>query len=104
MIARHWRGWTALENADAYEELLETKVLPELKHIEGYRGGYVLRSDGPVEAEFVVMNLFESLEAVKQFAGEDYQTAIFEPEARVLLSRIEPQATHYQVRACTTQN
>jgi heme-degrading monooxygenase HmoA len=104
MIARHWRGWTALENADAYEELLETKVLPELKHIEGYRGGYVLRSDGPVESEFVVMNLFESLADVKKFAGEDYQTAIFEPEARVLLSRIEPQATHYQVRACTTQN
>ena len=47
MIARHWKGWTAIRNADAYETLLKTKVLPELKRVAGYCGGYVLRSDGP---------------------------------------------------------
>jgi len=49
----------------------------------------------------VVVNLFDSLDAVKRFAGDDYTTAVFEPEAERLLSRIEPQATHYDVRADT---
>ena len=101
MIARHWRGWTELHNADAYETLLKQKVLPDLKTLEGYRGGYVLRNDGAGEVEFVVVNLFESLDAVKRFAGDDYATAVFEPEAKRLLSRIEPRATHYEVRAST---
>jgi len=99
MIARHWRGWTEIEDADAYEKLLKQKVLPGLKDIEGYRGGYVLRHDGPREAEFVVMNLFDSLDAVKRFAGADYSTPVFEPEAMKLLRKVEPVAMHYEVRA-----
>jgi hypothetical protein len=101
MIARHWRGWTKIENADAYEILLKQKVLPSLKGVEGYRGGYILRHDGPREAEFVVLNLFESIEAVKRFAGHDYSTPVFEPEAKMLLCRIEPVAMHYEVRSNT---
>ena len=101
MIARHWRGWTELRNADAYENFLQDKVLPGLMSIEGYRGGYVLRSNGPSEVEFVVINLFDSLDAVKRFAGLDYATPVFEPEARALLSRIEPTAMHYDVRVST---
>ena len=99
MIARHWRGWTASADADAYEDLLKEKVLPSLKDVEGYRGGYILRKGGPQEVEFVVVNLFDSLEAVKRFAGPDYGTPVFEPEARRLLCRIEPWAMHYEVRA-----
>jgi len=101
MIARHWRGWTEVQNADAYETLLKNKVLPGLKGVQGYRGGYIFRSDGPLEVEFVVVNLFDSLEAVKLFAGKDYSVPVFEPEARLLLSRIEPAAMHYDVRAVT---
>ena len=101
MIARHWRGWTKIQNADAYETLLKDKVLPSLKNMEGYRGGYVLRSDGPEEAEFVVVNLFDTLDAVRSFAGPDYTVAVFEPEARQLLSKVEPIAMHYEVRVNT---
>ena len=100
MIARHWRGWTAPENADAYQELLRGTVLPGLK-ISGYRGGYVLRRGVADEVEFVVVNLFDSLEAVKQFAGPDYAVAQFEPEARRLLARVEPLAAHYEVCVST---
>jgi heme-degrading monooxygenase HmoA len=99
MIARHWRGWTKADMADGYERFLKQKVLPELRTIQGYRGGYILRKDDAAETEFVVINLFESLEAVKQFAGPDYTVAVFEPEARTFLSRIEDFATHYEVRA-----
>jgi heme-degrading monooxygenase HmoA len=88
-----------VQDAIAYENLLREKVLPELRKIEGYRGGYVLRLDGSEEVEFVVVNLFESLEAVKRFAGPNYKIAVFEPEAKKLLCRIEPIANHYDVRA-----
>lgn len=101
MIARHWRGWTKAEHADKYEALLTGKVLPGLRGIQGYRGGYVLRSDAGSESEFVVINLFDSLDAVKAFAGADYATPVFEPEARALLWRIETVACHYEVRADT---
>jgi hypothetical protein len=99
MIARHWRGWTKAKNADAYETLLKTRVLPELAKIAGYRGGYVLRANTAEEVEFVIINLFDSIEAVRAFAGPDYSTPVFEPEARLLLSRVESVAHHYEVRA-----
>jgi hypothetical protein len=99
MIARHWRGWTQVQNADAYERLLKQNVLPSLKQVEGYRGGYILRNDGPQEVEFVVLNFFDSLEAVKRFAGPEYTIPVFEPEARALLCKIEPVAMRYEVRA-----
>jgi heme-degrading monooxygenase HmoA len=102
MIARHWRGWTKPENAEAYEELLTTKVLPGLRSTSGYCGGYVLRSDNGEESEFVVINFFTSLEAVQRFAGPDYRVPVFEPEARQLLSRIEAVASHYEVKMDTT--
>src|SRR5258705_12078980 len=95
MIARHWRGWTKPENAEAYEELLTTKVLPGLRSTSGYCGGYVLRSDNGEESEFVVINFFTSLEAVQRFAGPDYCVPAFEPEPRQLLSKICPVANHY---------
>lgn len=101
MIARHWRGWTELRKADDYEKFLKEKVLPGLKKIEGYRGGYILRNDGADESEFVVINFFDSLEAVKRFAGPEYAVAVFEPEARVLLSKVEPVARHYEVKSST---
>lgn len=101
MIARHWRGWTEPRNADAYEALLKNKVLPGLRSVEGYRGGYVLRRDGADEVEFVVINLFDSMDSVQRFAGPDYTVPVFEPEARALLGRIETMATHYEVRTAT---
>jgi heme-degrading monooxygenase HmoA len=98
MIARIWRGWTKAENADAYEKLLREVVYPGLQNINGYHGGYILRQDENEETEFVTVNLFESLDAVKAFAGSDYEVPVFEPEARRLLSRVEPIARHYDVK------
>ena len=94
MIARLWRGWTSIENADASARLLREQVLPGLQQIDGYQGGYILRQECINEVEFVVMNLFDSLEAVRAFAGPDYTVPVFEPEARRLLSKVEPLARH----------
>jgi hypothetical protein len=98
MIARVWRGWTKPENADTYEKLLQEVVYPGLQTIDGYLGGYILRHDGMDETEFVAVNLFESLDAVKAFAGPNYDVPVFEPEARRLLFKVEPIAQHYDVR------
>ena len=98
MIARHWRGWTTAANADAYEGFLKQHLFPQVRGIEGHRGVQLLRRDLPEESEFVVINYFDSIDAVKRFAGENYTVAVFEPEARKLLSRIEPEAHHYEVR------
>jgi heme-degrading monooxygenase HmoA len=98
MIARVWRGWTKPENADAYEKLLREVVYPGLERINGYQGGYILRQDGKDETEFVTVNLFASLDAVKAFAGAEYDTPVFESEARRLLSKVEPIARHYEVK------
>lgn len=98
MIARISRGWTKPEDADAYEKLLKEVVYPGLWKIKGYRGGYILRQENEQETEFVTVNLFESLDAVKAFAGDSYETPVFEPQARRLLSKVEPIARHYEVK------
>jgi predicted DCC family thiol-disulfide oxidoreductase YuxK len=85
MIARVWKGWTEPEHADEYERLLRETVYPGLRRLPGYRGGYILRLSGAREVEFVTLNLFDSLDAVRVFAGPDYETPVFEPEARRLL-------------------
>ena len=97
MIARVWRGWTATaEDADAYERLLAEEVLPPLLGLEGFLGADVHRRDDGDEVEFLVVTRFESLDAVRAFAGPEVETPVIEPAARRLLVRTEPQARHYE--------
>ncbi|PNX52392.1 MAG: antibiotic biosynthesis monooxygenase [Thermoplasmata archaeon M9B2D] len=99
MISRVWRGWTNQENADAYEELLRTEIFTSIasRQIEGYHGIHLLRRALEDEVEFVTMMWFDSVEAVKSFAGEEYEVAVVPPEARILLSRFDGISAHYQV-------
>ena len=99
MIAQIWKGWTSSHNADGYEHFTRTDILPALKSIEGSCGAYILRKDLGSEVEFCVITLFESLDAVRAFAGGDYSVPVIELEARRLLSRVEPIARHYEVRS-----
>jgi len=96
MIARIWHGWTKPENANAYEQLLRSEILPGIHRVTGYRGAYLLRSDGKDEVAFVTITLFDSLDPVRAFAGEDYEKAVILPEARKLLSRFDAKSQHYQ--------
>ena len=97
MIARVWRGWTSPDNADAYEEFLRTKMFPSIHRVPGYVGADLLRRDAGDEIAFVTITRFESLESVRAFAGEDYEQAVVEPEARALLSRFDERSEHYEV-------
>jgi heme-degrading monooxygenase HmoA len=96
VIARVWHGWTTPENADAYETLLRSEVLPGISRIDGARGAYVLRDPLEDEVEFVTITLWDSLEAVRAFAGDDYEIAVVPPPARRLLARFDERSRHYE--------
>jgi heme-degrading monooxygenase HmoA len=97
MIARLWHGWTRPENADRYELLVATQVLPSFEPLEGYKGAYLFREDRKSETEFVTLTLFEDLQAVHRFAGEDYETAVVPAEARQLLAGFDDRSEHYEI-------
>ena len=99
MIGRMWRGWTISGNGDAYERLLRTEIFRGIaqRAIPGYRGIHLLRREAGAEVEFVTIMWFDSLDAVRAFAGDDYEGAVVPPAARRLLSRFDPQSAHYEV-------
>jgi antibiotic biosynthesis monooxygenase (ABM) superfamily enzyme len=96
MITRLWRGWTRTEDADAYEQFLLGKLFPSLRSIDGFLGADVLRHAEGDEVAFVTLVRFDSLDDVKAFAGESYETPVLEPEALALLSRHDGRAVHYE--------
>jgi antibiotic biosynthesis monooxygenase (ABM) superfamily enzyme len=100
MISRIWHGWTSPENADVYEALLLEEIFAgiEGRHIPGYRGIQLLRRPVGGEVEFITIMRFDDLEAVRLFAGEDYETAVVPPKARAVLSRFDERSQHYEVR------
>ena len=105
MISRIWHGSTNPQNADAYERLLRSEIFKGIEHreIRGYRGIHLLRRDTPEGVEFVTVMWFDSLDAVKAFAGEDFEAAVVPPKARELLSRFETRSAHYNVLVAPEQ-
>jgi heme-degrading monooxygenase HmoA len=101
MISRVWHGWTTSANADAYESLLKSEIFIGIKdrQIAGYRGIHLFRRNLDDEVEFVTVMWFDSIEAVRAFAGKDYEVAVVPPNARALLLRFDERSQHYEVRA-----
>jgi len=100
MISRVWHGWTTPENADAYEALLKSEIFVGIadRQIAGYRGIQLFRRSLGEEVEFVTVMWFDSLDAVRAFAGEDYEAAVVPPKARAVLSHFDARSQHYEVR------
>ena len=101
MISRIWHGYAAPCNADAYEMLLKEEIFTRIqgRKIPGYVGIQLLRREMGQEVEFITIMWFETLEAVKIFAGEDYEAAVVPPRARAILAHFDPRSQHYEVRA-----
>ena len=99
MIARIWHGWTTPENADPYERLLKGEIFTgiEGRRIPGFREIQLLRRSLGDEVEFVTVMWFDSLEAVRAFAGDDHEQAVVPMTARALLARFDERSQHYQV-------
>jgi hypothetical protein len=100
MISRIWHGWTSPANASAYESLLKSEIFQGIqdRQIAGYTGIHLLRRDVGDEVEFVTIMWFDSIDAVRTFAGEDYEVAVVPPKARELLARFDARSHHYQVK------
>ncbi|MGK9166207.1 antibiotic biosynthesis monooxygenase [Inquilinus limosus] len=97
MIVRVWRGWAAPSNPLAYPEHFHGAVLPALRGIAGFRGASLLRQNRPGEIEFMVLTRWESMEAIRAFAGDDPEQAVVEPEAVAALMRFDGRVQHYAV-------
>jgi hypothetical protein len=97
VILRYWRGWTTPDNADAYEKIVSEQVLPGIatRGLDGYHGAYLLRRDLDQEVEFATVMIFDSVDSVRAFAGDDYETAYVPPAARVVLERFDEKSAHY---------
>ncbi len=100
MIARLWYGWTTPQNADAYESLLKTEIFPGIlaRKIAGFRRIELLRAPAGEEVEFATVMWFDSMAAIKAFAGADHETAVVPPKARAVLKRFDARSKHYEVR------
>lgn len=98
MIARIWRGWTKSADAEVYEEMLRNEIFPSIaaRNIKGYRGAELfIREDGD-EVEFVTLLRFDSMDAVKEFAGADEGKPVIFPNAEALIARME-RARHHRI-------
>ena len=99
MIARTWHGETSLANADEYLRLMRTIAVPDYQAIAGNRGVYVMRRIEGKTAHFLLLTLWDSEEAIRQFAGEDIEKAKYYDFDPDYLLELEPTVTHYEVFA-----
>lgn len=97
MIARVWTARTSPARLPRYAEFLRTRVLPQLRALDGYAGASLLRRDADGEIEIVVVTRWRSLEAIRAFAGTDVEAAVVEPEAAALLTRHDTRVRHYEI-------
>jgi heme-degrading monooxygenase HmoA len=97
MIARIWRGWASPANADTYDAHFRTSVQAELRGIEGFVEAQLLRRIVGNEVEVMAVTYWESIGAIRRFAGDDYEVAVVAPYAQELLSRYEDRVALYEV-------
>ena len=103
MIARTWHGAVPVEKADAYHDyLLETGV-PDYQATPGNRGVYVFRRTDGDTTHFLLLTLWDSLDVIREFAGDDVERARYYPEDEAYLLELEPTVTHYDVLASPEQ-
>ena len=101
MISRIWHGWTTPGNADKYEALLKEEIFVGIQNqkIRGFNGIQLLRREVGQEIEFITIMLFDSLDSIREFAGEDYEVAVVPEKATAVLLRYDERSQHYEIRA-----
>lgn len=97
MIARVWRCIGADENVGRYVEHFEKSVLPELKQLSGFKEAYILRHTVADGVEITVMTLWESMDAIRSFAGDTIDNAVVEPAAQAVLKSFDKKVAHHEI-------
>jgi heme-degrading monooxygenase HmoA len=99
MIARSWTGHAPLDDPDSYPSFLLEVVRPQLEALDGFCGLYLLRRPGSDAIEYRVITLWDSMDAIRAFAGDEPGRAVVEPEARAALASFDREVRHYDVVA-----
>ena len=97
MIVRAWKAQALSQNVEAYARHFREAVLPELEEISGHTGAYLLRRDAGTHVELVVLTLWESMDAVKRFAGTPPERAVVEPAAQAVLEKFDETVQHFEI-------
>ena len=97
MIARIWHGYTKPEHADAYEAMLKPELLPGIGKVKGYQSSYLLRRDLGEKFEFITIMLWDSIDAIRAVAGQDYETSVIPEERKQYLTRHDSKSAHYEI-------
>ena len=97
MIARIWRGRTPADKANDYLEYVEKTGIDEYQSVEGHCGHYILRKVKDGVAELIVLSFWESMDAVRAFAGPEPEKAVYYPEDEDYLLELEDEVEHYDV-------
>lgn len=97
MIARFWRGVTPESKANDYYEYLKSTGVKDAQAVKGNRGVIVLRRMSEGHAEFLVISLWDSIDAIREFAGQEIEMSRYYPSDAQYLLDLEPDVIHYDV-------
>lgn len=97
MIARTWHGVVPKEKSEAYLDYLRKTGIPDYQSTEGNRGVFVLRREEGGNAHYFLLTLWDSVESIRKFAGDDAEKARYYPKDEEYLLELEPNVTHYEV-------
>ena len=97
LILRMWKARSTVEKSGEYVQHATIKVFPTLRAIAGYRGAYLLRRAVDDAIELVVLTLWDSMEAIRKFAGDELGKAVVEPDARAVLRTFDDYVTHFEI-------
>lgn len=96
-MLRVWRAYADTASGDRYPRHLLDKVRPELERIAGFRGLFLVEKRHGDEVEYVVQTLWDSMDAIRTFAGPHPERAVVEPAAAAMLLRFDEMVDHYEV-------
>ena len=97
MIIREWRGRARRSQADAYPRHFRERVISELRDIPGFMGAQLSRRDVDGGVEFLVLTQWQSMDAIRGFAGTEVDKAVVEPGAAAALVEFDERVRHYEV-------
>ena len=97
MISRHWKGIAKREEAERYVAHLKSDTLPRLADLAGFVRASILRREVSSGTEFQVITVWESLHAIRAFAGDDIEVAVVPPVAEAMMIEFDRRAAHYEI-------
>jgi heme-degrading monooxygenase HmoA len=97
MIARHWKGVTKSEEAENYIRHLQNETFPNLSRIDGFLSSAILKRAVSEGIEFLIVTKWESLDAIKQFAGEKLYTSVVPEKVQAMMVNYDREVSHYEI-------